>query len=174
MKTSRPLKYIVAIYLSLLRCSIYHRVPKLIIGRGGIINLKNDSDLKTKCKILESCVITTFTYSAQSWSLTKIQTGRLMKTERRMLRGILRIKLEDKINNLTLRNKFNHKSIEYFVKILKFNFAGHLIRDSKFKWTKETLDWVSYYHKRLRVRPSLRWRDEIATHARLASERDAL
>lgn len=119
-------------------------------------------------------MIATLTYGAQSWSLTKIQTGILMKTEKRMLRSISKIKLKHKINNLTLLNKFNHKGIRYLVKKLKFNYAGHLIRDSKFKWTEHTLDWVPYDHRRSRGRPSSRWRDEIAANTVLACGKDAL
>lgn len=122
---------------------------------------KSKMKLPTKIKILDSCVIPSLTYGAQTWALTKTQRHRLQVTQNRMLRSILNVKTKDKIRNATLYNQANTKTITYKTAKLKFSFAGHLARERHDKWHKRITDWTPYNETRRKGRPATRWRDEI-------------
>jgi len=68
--------------------------------------------LKSKVKILDSCILPVLSYGSQTWSLTKVQTQKLQKTQRAMERKIMGIRLRDKISNRELREKTGSKDME--------------------------------------------------------------
>jgi len=90
----------------------------------------NKLKLKSKIKILESCVMPVLSYGAQTWSLTKEQTKNLQNTQRAMEKKILGIKLKDRVSNKWMKIKTNSNDISNnigaTVKKLKFKYAGHL------------------------------------------------
>jgi len=61
---------------------------------------------KTKIEILNSCVLRTLTYGAQTWSATKRMEEKIRTTNNVMLRSIAGVKLRDKIKIAKLKEKF--------------------------------------------------------------------
>ena len=101
------------------------------------------------------------TYGAQTWSLTRAQTKRLVTTQRSMERSIMGIRKKDKIRSSWIRAKTCGKNVVKIIKKLKFNYAGHLARMAEDRWCRRITFWVPYDHKRRRGRPAMRWPDEI-------------
>ena len=87
--------------------------------------------IRSKIKILESCVIPVLSYGAETWALTKMQVDKLQKTQRSMERNILGIKIRDRVRNEEIRRETKNMDIGYKIKQQKFKFAGNLIRGSK-------------------------------------------
>ncbi|KAG6462790.1 hypothetical protein O3G_MSEX013475 [Manduca sexta] len=78
-----------------------------------------------------------------------------------MERSILNIKLKDKIKLINIRNKTKVIDVPYTVKKLKWEWAGHMLRNSKNKWTKDVTMWYSRDGKRRQGRQNIRWEDDI-------------
>lgn len=122
---------------------------------------KGKLSVKSKIKILESCVMPVLTYGAQTWALTKTQVVGLKKTQRAMERSILNIRLRDKIRNTSIREETQVQDVGYTIKKLKFKYAGHIMRASNERWEKLVTEWRPYEGRRKRGRPKTRWRDEL-------------
>lgn len=133
---------------------------------------------QTKIRMLESCIYPILLYGAQTWTTTKREAKKLLSTQNSMLRSILKIRQSEKINANHIRRITKSKDIIYTAKKLKFNFAGHIMRESKETWSKRLTTWVPYGRVRKQGRPALRWRDEIDGRVgipwnKLASDREA-
>ena len=122
---------------------------------------KGKMSVKSKVKILESCVIPVLCYGAETWALTKSQVSSLQKTQRAMERSLLGIKLRERKSNEEMRKVTETVDVGYKIKKQKFKYAGHIIRGSNERWTKKVTEWLPYGKKRARGRPKTRWEDEI-------------
>lgn len=78
-----------------------------------------------------------------------------------MLRNILGLRLKDKINISDIFNKTKTTNIVGRIKKLKLKYAGHVVRESKYKWNKITTLWIRYEGKRKRGRSVMRWKNEV-------------
>ena len=78
-----------------------------------------------------------------------------------MVRSILGIKLKDKISIAALYEKAKVKKVRVVAKILKYKYAGHMMRGDKRKWNHILTSWYPHWGKRTRGRPSTRWSDEL-------------
>ena len=119
------------------------------------------SSLKSKMKILESCIMPVLSYGCQTWSLTKTQTSKLQSTQRAMERKIMGIRLKDRVSNRKLRESTQSKGIGAAIKKLKFKYARHMFRMREEKWNRITTNWTPWGNKRGRGRLKTKWRDEI-------------
>ncbi len=127
--------------------------------------LKGKMALKTKIKILESTVYPVLTYGAQTWACTVNQIQKLGTTQHSMLRNILGIRLKDKTSNSEIFSKTKTKNLIMVIKKLKLKYAGHVARESKYKWNKLATFWIPSNGKRKQGRPSKRWADELVAVA---------
>lgn len=84
-----------------------------------------------------------------------------------MLRSLLGVKLEDKINVQKIREFTGSRDIGWTVKKLKLGYAEHLARSPAGKWNTELVGWYPRGLERRVGKPSTRWRDEI--HKRFGS-----
>lgn len=88
-----------------------------------------------------------------------------------MERSILNIKLRDKFRCAKIRKKTRIIDALY----MKYKWAGHVIRTSDDKWTKNTTEWIPREGHRKRGRQCTRWRDDLeklgGTWTRLARDR---
>src|SRR5271156_6674650 len=76
-----------------------------------------------KKKLFNQCILPVMTYGCQTWTLTKVQLGRLQVTQRKMERIMLDITLLDKISNTTIREKTRTTDVPAFCKKLKWEVA---------------------------------------------------
>ena len=70
------------------------------------------------------------------------------------MRLLDRLSIEDRYS------KTKAKKVGVIAKTLKYKYAGHLARDSDYKWNKILTTWVPYKGKRSRERPRTRWIDK--------------
>ena len=47
------------------------------------------------------------------------------------------------------------------IKMLKWNWVGHIMPTNNNKWTKRLIEWTPYDQKRKPGKPNTRWRDEL-------------
>ena len=58
-------------------------------------------------------------------------------------------------------NQITVQDIVKTIKILKWNWAGRIMRTNDNRWTKRLIKWTSYDQKRKPGKPNTRWRDEL-------------
>jgi hypothetical protein len=122
---------------------------------------KGNMSIRSKIRVLEMCVMPVLCYGAQTWALTKSQVEGLRVTQRTMERSILKIKKRDKIRNRDIRGQTQSTDVGYKIKKAKFQYAGHIMRSERERWTKILTEWRPYEGKRNKGRPKTRWRDEL-------------
>ena len=132
--------------------------------------------LNSKIKIFESTITPVLAYGAQTWAGTKGQTKKMQTTQNAMLRKILSVRLMDKIRLEDIFRRTKARNVGGVAKLLKYRYAGHVIRDCNLKWSKILTTWVPHMGRRNRGCPRTRWSDEINKHfgsswARLAKDR---
>ena len=131
-----------------------------------------------KRRIMDTVILPSLTYGAETWALTKHQSRKLAAAQRSMERNILNISLRDKIRNEVIRERTKVKDVIQTARDLKSKWAGHLARMQNNRWAKITTEWYPRNCTRRRGRPKRRWRDEIEeevgkTWMRIARDRVA-
>lgn len=129
-----------------------------------------------KRKIMNTVILPSLTYGAETWALTKHQTGKLAAAQRSMERSILNISLKDKIRNEIIRERTKVKDVIRTTTEMKNKWAGHVARMNDNRWAKTTTEWIPRERTRRRGKPKRRWRDELeekfgATWMRRARDR---
>ena len=81
-----------------------------------------------------------------------------------MERSMLKIKRQDHVRYVDLRETSRIKDVVEKTKELKWSWAGHLARNEDARWSKLVIDWISEGFRR-RGRPKTRWHDEIRLFA---------
>ena len=114
-----------------------------------------------KRKIMNTVILPSLTYGAETWALTKHQTGKLAAAQRSMERSILNISLKDKIRNEIIRERTKVKDVIRTTTEMKNKWAGHVARMNDNRWAKTTTEWIPRERTRRRGRPKRRWRDEL-------------
>jgi hypothetical protein len=118
-----------------------------------------------KKRLFDSCVLPTFLYGCQTWSLTNKQKEKFSIAQREMERKLLNIKISDKISNEKIRKKT--KIIDVCLKMneLKWNWAGHFSRHENMKRWPRLIENYQPNGKRKRGRTKTRWVDNIKNYA---------
>ena len=111
--------------------------------------------------ILDTVVLPTLTYGAETWSLTQHQSDKLAVTQRSMERNILNVSRIDRIPNERIRERTRIKDVIETTNEMKGRWAGHVARMANDRWAKLTTEWTPREDKRSRGRPKRRWRDGI-------------
>ena len=81
-----------------------------------------------------------------------------------MERSMMKLTLRDKKRASWIRQNTKVDDIIEVIKKQKWRWAGHVARMQDNRWTKRLTDWTPK-DKRLKKRPSTRWRDEIVRFA---------
>lgn len=121
--------------------------------------------LDIKRDILDSCILPVLLYGAQTWTLTQQQMKPIQTTQRKMERKILHISLRDRVKNTTIRERTQVKDAAHSAQILKWKWAGHVIRLNPDRWAHITTVWEPRKGERRPGRPNTRWADEMKKHA---------
>lgn len=62
---------------------------------------------------------------------------------------------------MSIREKTKAKDVKCIIKLLKFKYAGHLVKTEGKRWNKRIASWTLYENKMNRGRPKIRCGDEI-------------
>eukprot|EP00914_Ancora_sagittata_P021713 GHVO01043076.1.p1 GENE.GHVO01043076.1~~GHVO01043076.1.p1 ORF type:complete len:186 (+),score=14.28 GHVO01043076.1:383-940(+) len=114
-----------------------------------------------KRKIMNTVILPSLTYGAETWALTKHQTRKLAAAQRSMERSLLNISLKDKIRNEIIREQTKVKDVIQTAVEMKSKWAGHVARTRNNRWAKITTEWIPRERSRSRGKPKRRWRDQI-------------
>ncbi|CAH2245297.1 jg15679 [Pararge aegeria aegeria] len=76
-----------------------------------------------------------------------------------MERSMLGLRVKDRVNNKKIRKKTKLVDVTKRIRILKWNWAGHVCRLQPERWTNKVIEWVPRNETRKRGRPRKRWRD---------------
>jgi hypothetical protein len=123
--------------------------------------LKSTLPIKFKKQIMDSCLLPSLTYAAQTWKFTLKIRNKIKTCQRSMERSITNIKKTQKIRHSIIRNKTNVIDAVTYAMKLKWKWAGHVARMQDKRWTKNVTSWAGPSGKRKRGRPYMRWSDEI-------------
>ena len=120
---------------------------------------KGNFPIYHKRRLMNTCILPILTYGSQCWGLTDEEKCKLSITQRKMERSFLN-KRTDEISNVQLRKKTKIIDVIKFSKQQKWNYTGHMMRETDGRWTKKIEKWVPNKQRR-KGRPRMKWIDEI-------------
>jgi len=123
--------------------------------------LLSDLPMWHKRKLMDSVILPTFTWGAQTWSLSKEHERRLQVEQRTMERRMLKLSLWDHVSNDRVRNTTKIKDVLIKARELKWDFAGHVQRMNDDRWAKRVVNWTPTNGKRSKGHQLRRWSDGI-------------
>ena len=118
--------------------------------------------LTTKIRLLDALVIPVATYASETWTRTQNDDSRIAAFEMKCLRRILNIKWEEKVSNVKINEKINHRlnkerpSILQRVKARQAIWFGHVSRMENTRLPKIAMDEI-HTVKNKRGRPRQKW-----------------
>lgn len=124
--------------------------------------MKNkDMPMKDKRKVYNTCILPCLIYGCQTWALTKKQLNKINICQNNIERSITGIKRKDKIRLTYVKNITKLKSVEKVHKMQKWRWAGHMLRETQEKWTKNVTEWYPRDGHRSKGRKNQRWEDDF-------------
>ena len=84
--------------------------------------------------LFSSCVRRVLLHAAECWATTKIDMDRLRRTDRSMIRWMLKVRLKDRTPAASLLAKLDLLPIETLVQQSRLRWYGHVQRSS---------DWIN-------------------------------
>ena len=123
--------------------------------------MKSNTNMSTKRKLYNSCILPGLTYGCETWTLTNTNLKKLLVCQRSMERHMLGVRLKDKVRCTTLRQITKIEDIIKKVKTMKWRWAGHMMRENNEKWSKMVTFWYPRGEVRKRGRQCIRWEDEL-------------
>ena len=118
-----------------------------------------------KKKIMDTVVLPSMPYGAETWSLTKHLKNKLAVAQRTMERAMLGITIKDKFRNENIRARTKVEDIVWKAEKAKGQSAGHFARMDINKWARKATKWTPRDRRRTRGRPKRRWKDDIEQKA---------
>ena len=114
--------------------------------------------VKLKGKVYKTVVRPALLYGAETWATTRGQEARLEVNEMRMLRWRCGVTRRDKIRNVHIRGTTRVVQASKKITEKRLKWYGHVRRMKDEHIVRRMLD-VDIAGKRIRGRPSLRWKD---------------
>ncbi|KAJ4434896.1 hypothetical protein ANN_23467 [Periplaneta americana] len=105
------------------------------------ILMDKSQKLQNKRQIFNSCIAPVLLYGAQSWSLTKKQTLKLGRCQRRMERKILGISLKDRVRNEEVRRRSGIEDVVTLANRMKWRWEGRVVRMQRTRWAYTATLW---------------------------------
>ena len=117
--------------------------------------------VKSKLKLLKSCVFSVLLYASETWTLKEIDTKKLLAFEMKCYRRILRIWWEDRVRNIDIRNRIEaRETIVDIIKGRKLRLFGHICRMDNTRLLKHIV-FSRMDGKPRRGRSCREWLDDI-------------
>ena len=89
--------------------------------------MKNSTiNLNIKKKIYDITILPCLSYGCQTWSLRKEDEDKIAICQRKMERSMLGLKLSDKVDNVSIRNKTKIMDVQKRIRLLKWHWAGRV------------------------------------------------
>ena len=117
--------------------------------------------IRLKRKIMDTVILPSMAYGAETWSLTKHIKNKLAVAQRTMEIAMLGITITDKIRNENIRARTKVEDIVWKAIKAKGHWAGHVARMDINKWARKTIERTPRDRRRTSGRPKRRWRDDI-------------
>ena len=102
----------------------------------GILTRKEVS-LKLKGKLYVTCVRSAMVYGSETWAMTAEQSGRLERTEMRMVRWMCGVSLRDRVPSAELRERMGIESVSDAMKQNRLRWLGHVLQKDDDDWVKK-------------------------------------
>ena len=122
--------------------------------------------MSMKRKIFNSVILPRLLYGCESWAVSKSSMNQLRVVQRKMERAMLNVHLQDRLSSTVIRGITRLKDVAEEAASLKFNFAYRLAHMSSERWSLVVSEWRPFNRKRVRGRPSVRWRDDLVEAVR--------
>ena len=121
----------------------------------GILTRKEVS-LELKGKLYVTCVRSAMVYGSETWAMTAEQSGRLERTEMRMVRWMCGVSLRDRVPSAELRERMGIESVSDAVKRNRLRWLGHVLQKDDDDWVKKIMSF-KVEGKRGWGRPRMTW-----------------
>ena len=95
-----------------------------------------------KEKIIDTVILPSMTYGAETWSLTQHLKNKLAVAQRSMERSMLGITIKDKIRNENIRARTKVEDVVWLAEKAKGQWAGHVTRMDFNNWARKTTEWT--------------------------------
>lgn len=127
----------------------------------------NTTNVTLRADTFNATVIPALCYAAETWTLTARLESKLKSTQAAIERAMLGISLSDQRNqglhNTDIRLATGVKDALTHANRAKHAWAGHVLRRSDGRWSRETIVWCPRDIRRPRGRPPTRWADSLAS-----------
>ena len=140
--------------------SIFNRLHTKIFKR-------HDIGMKTKLRILNTCVIPILIYGCESWTIKKELEKKIIATENKWLRRILRIGYKEHITNEEVRERTLQPSIMEVIRKRRMKWTGHILRMEEIRNPKRIFNYKPE-GRRSKGRPKRRWVDGLEEDLHMA------
>lgn len=141
------------------------RLTWIAFGKMNYIFRNNDIPINLKRKVFDTCILPVATYGLETMAITKKSANQLRVMQRAMERAMLNVSLRDRKRNDEIRQKTKVVDVITRMAELKWQWAGHVARLDKSRWTYKITHWRPRTTKRSVGRPQRRWLDDIKEHA---------
>jgi hypothetical protein len=122
-------------------------------------------DSRLKAELFNSTVLPALCYGCETWGMNSIAEKKLRTAqasiERRMLNMTLYQQRERQLHNTDIREMTKVKDAVQHADEAKHRWAGHIMRRTDGRWTREVHEWYPRSKKRPRGRPPIRWADSL-------------
>jgi hypothetical protein len=104
----------------------FNELAPIITSRG--------ASLKLKGKIYRACVQSVLVYGSETWPMKVVDSDRLERTERAMMRWMCGVTLRDKIRSDDLRDRLGIDGVTVVVRRARLRWFGHIERKDVNNW----------------------------------------
>ena len=114
--------------------------------------------MKSKRKIMNSCILPAMTYGAETWALRKSHRQMLIVAQRKMERAMVGVSLLDRRTNEWLRGVTKVADVRFVAGKMKAKWTMKVVRMTD-RWAGTALEWSP--NPMQRARTGKRWTDEF-------------
>ena len=122
--------------------------------------------MRYKAKIFHAVILPRLLYGSESWALSKKNIERLRVVQRKMERGMLNKRIQDRLPSAVIRGITRLTDVATVAAKHKLNFAYRIAHMPESRWSLVVSEWCPYNRKSSPGRPIVRWRDELVEAVR--------
>ncbi|XP_044755023.1 uncharacterized protein LOC123313977 [Coccinella septempunctata] len=141
------------------------RLTWMAFGEMSYIFRNNDIPINLKRKVFDTCILPEATYGLETMAITKKSANQPRVMQRAMERAMLNISIRERKRNGEIRQKTKVVDVIARIAESKWQWAGHVARLDKSRWSYKITYWRPRTTKRSVGRPQKRWLDDVKEHA---------